>query len=96
MAWPACCQTLDAALAFLETGGEIAIFDAANVTMERRRKLSERVESCPAAPKVVFIEAICVTAATLEPLLGSPTPSSNGYVRSASARDREQGPVLRN
>lgn len=50
---------LEDALAFLDAHGSIAILDATNSTVARRRKIVEHVEARQRGYRVLFVEAIC-------------------------------------
>ncbi|KAL1525407.1 hypothetical protein AB1Y20_020266 [Prymnesium parvum] len=62
--------TLDELLAWLEHGGEVAIFDATNSNRARRRHVLARADEAAAAfgqsVSVVFIESLCDEPALLE------------------------------
>mmetsp|Transcript_60499 Transcript_60499/g.100429 ORF Transcript_60499/g.100429 Transcript_60499/m.100429 type:complete len:463 (+) Transcript_60499:71-1459(+) len=62
-------STLDELFHWLEQGGDIAIFDATNSTLKRRRAVIERVEAESRnghEVRIVFIESICDDASILE------------------------------
>lgn len=66
---------LDDAMAFLSTGGDVAIFDATNGTRERRTRVAERAQS--EGRDVLFVESICgdpeiIDGNVRETKLGSP------------------------
>mmetsp|Transcript_86327 Transcript_86327/g.219887 ORF Transcript_86327/g.219887 Transcript_86327/m.219887 type:complete len:580 (-) Transcript_86327:587-2326(-) len=57
---------LDDALAFLSSGGKVAIMDATNSTKVRRKSIVDQVRACSNRFAVLFVEAICDDAEILE------------------------------
>mmetsp|Transcript_134676 Transcript_134676/g.430193 ORF Transcript_134676/g.430193 Transcript_134676/m.430193 type:complete len:576 (+) Transcript_134676:68-1795(+) len=57
---------LDDALAFLSRGGKVAILDATNSTMARRKLIADQVLAYGKPFAVVFVEAICDDGEILE------------------------------
>ncbi|KAH9274206.1 hypothetical protein BSLG_002125 [Batrachochytrium salamandrivorans] len=58
-------DTLDELISWLRQGGKVAIHDATNSTVERRRSLLERVEK-ESGIRALFIESICPDPIVLE------------------------------
>lgn len=57
-------QALDDVLAWVASGGEVAVFDATNSTRERRARVRERCEA--AGLQVVMVELVCDDRAVIE------------------------------
>mmetsp|Transcript_77202 Transcript_77202/g.136751 ORF Transcript_77202/g.136751 Transcript_77202/m.136751 type:complete len:496 (+) Transcript_77202:43-1530(+) len=57
---------LEDAISFLDAHGSIAILDATNSTVARRRKIVEYVEAHQRGYRVLFVEAICNDAQVLD------------------------------
>jgi 6-phosphofructo-2-kinase/fructose-2,6-biphosphatase 1 len=54
------------ALLFLDSGGQVAIYDATNSTSARRRRITEQVRAHMPVYSVVFVEVICDDAQVVE------------------------------
>jgi hypothetical protein len=59
-------NALRSALEWLESGGEVAIFDATNTTRDRRASVLETCREFSPDVHVIFIESICNDAQVLE------------------------------
>lgn len=62
----AAAAALGDALAFLDEGGRVAIFDATNSTVSRREQVIKRVKAHCASITVVFVEVICDDAQVVD------------------------------
>ncbi len=79
---------LDEALRWLGEGGEIALYDATNVTRERRNMLREGCER--AGVKIVFVETVCEDPALIEANIRNTkltSPDYEGWDPEDAARD---------
>lgn len=81
-------RALDDALAWLADSGEIAIYDATNITADRRNMLRDGCEA--AGVKIVFIETVCEDPAIIEANIKNTklhSPDYAGWDPDEAARD---------
>ena len=72
-------QTLDELFEWFNEGGDIAIFDATNSKMKRRKKVLELSSRQPQSVRVVFLESLCDDAAILEESMRAKVRSSPDF-----------------
>jgi len=66
-------------VAFLNGGGVVGIYDAANISSERRKLISQRCTR-EGIPKIIFLESICDDPAVIEALIRETKLSSPDYL----------------
>jgi broad specificity phosphatase PhoE/shikimate kinase len=69
---------LDDLVAFLNGGGIVGIYDAANISSERRKLISQRCTR-EGITKIIFLESICDDPAVIESLIRETKLSSPDY-----------------
>lgn len=75
---------LDDMVAWLESGGEVAVYDATNTTEERRRVIAERCRQ--ADTEVVFIETVCTDSEMVAANIRATKLRSHDYADMSSER----------
>lgn len=70
---------LDDLVAFLNGGGIVGIYDAANISSERRKLITQRCTR-EGITKIIFLESICDDAGVIEALIRETKLSSPDYI----------------